>query len=180
LAKLGWARNCFVAYRRAAELAPAVSAYGWSLLGFYCVAPRIAGGGREAALAQAGEIEKLDPVGGRVAQATLFLAENKSAEAFAQFDGVLRETPDNFMALYHVGRCAALSGGQLDRGLAALERCLQLSPPRGEGMPALANVHHRLGEILARRGDCSGAEAHAATARRMHLDFRAEKGALRN
>ena len=180
LAKLGWARKCLQAYRRAAELEPAVAAYRWSLLGYYCVAPRIAGGGREQALAQAGEIAKLDPMGGRVARATLFLAENKPAEAFAQFDDVLRETPDDFMALYHIGRCAALSGGQLERGLAALQRCLRLAPPSGEGMPTWANVHHRLGEILARRGDHSGAEVHAAAARRIHPDFRAEKDALRN
>jgi tetratricopeptide (TPR) repeat protein len=180
LAKLGWARKCLNAYRRAAELAPAVPAYRWSLLGFYCVAPRIAGGGRDEAEAQAREIAKLDPMGGRVARATLFLAANKPTEAFAQFDEVLRETPDDFTALYHVGRCAALSGLQLDRGLAALERCLRLLPPHGEGMPTLANVHHRLGEILARRGDRSGAEVHAAAARRVHPDFRAEKDALRN
>ena len=180
LAKLGWARKCLQAYRRAVELAPAVAAYRWSLLGFHCVAPRIAGGSRDEARAQAGEIAKLDPMGGRVARATLFLAENKPAEAFAQFDEVLRETPDDFLALYHVGRCAALSGQQLERGVAALERCLRLSPPTGEGRPTWANVHHRLGEILARRGDRSGAEMHAAAARRIHPDFRAEKDALRN
>lgn len=180
LAKLGWARKCLQAYRRAVELAPAVAAYRWSLLGFHCVAPGIAGGSRDEALAQAGEIAKLDPMGGRVARATLYLAENQPAEAFAQFDEVLWETPDDFLALYHVGRCAALSGQQLERGVAALERCLRLSPPTGEGRPTWANVHHRLGEILARRGDRSRAEMHAAAARRIHPDFRADKDALRN
>ena len=180
LAKLGWARKCLQAYRRAAALAPAVAAYRWSLLGFHCIAPRIAGGSRDEALAQASEIAKLDPMDGRVAWATLLLAENKPAEAFAQFDEVLRETPDDFLALYHVGRCAALSGQQLERGVAALERCLRLSLPTGEGRPTWANVHHRLSEILARKGDRTGAEAHAAAARKIHPDFRADKDALRN
>ena len=53
LAKLGWALNCRKAYGRAVALEPANVAYRWSLLGFYCVASRLVGGGSEKARAEA-------------------------------------------------------------------------------------------------------------------------------
>jgi tetratricopeptide (TPR) repeat protein len=180
LAKLGWARKCLAAYERAVALDPLKPAYRWSLLGFYCVAPRIAGGGCDRALGQAEEISRLNPVEGRMALATYFLSERRPAAAFAQFDDWLAQEPDSFLALYHIGRCAALSGEQLERGRTALQRCLVLTPPGGDGRPTLASAHHRLGNILEKMGDRSGAVAHYSAARRLHPDFRAEKDALRN
>jgi len=180
LAKLGWARKCLAAYERAVELDPLKPAYRWSLIGYHCAAPRIAGGSGDRALEQVRELAKLDPVGGRVARATLYLAERKAAAAFAEFDEVLRQRGDDFIALYQVGRCAALSGEQLERGAAALERCLVLVPPAGEGMPTRASVHHRLGNILEKRGEVAAAKNHYATALRLQPDFRAEKDMLRN
>lgn len=180
LAKLGWARKCLIAYERAVELDSRKVSYRWSLLGYYCVAPRIAGGGCERALQQAEEIRKLDPMGGRIALATLFLSEQRAAAAFAQFDDVLRDNADHFLALYQIGRCAALSGEQLERGRAALQRCLLLAPPGGDGMPTLASAHHRLGNILEKMGDRKGAAEHYAAALTVLPDFRAEKDTLRN
>jgi tetratricopeptide (TPR) repeat protein len=179
-AKLGWARKCRGAYERAVELDPRKSAYRWSLLGYHCVAPRIAGGGNDKAVAQAQAIAKADPMEGRIAVATILLSERRHAAAFALFDDVLRENADHFLALYQVGRCAALSGEQLERGRAALERCLLLVPPRGDGMPSLASAHHRLGNILDRQGDSAGAKKHYSAALKLLPDFRAEKESLRN
>lgn len=180
LAKLGWARKCLAAYEKAVALEPKTVTYRWSLLGYYCVAPRIAGGGIEKAFVQAEEIRRLDPMSGRNAFATLYLCDHKPAAPFAQFDAVLREEPDNFTALYQVGRCAALSGDQLERGRAALLRCLAMVPPAADGMPTLANAHHRLGNILDKLGDRGGAESHYAAALKINPDFRAEKDELRN
>ena len=179
LAKLGWARKCRAAYERAVELDPANPAYRWSLVGYFCVAPRIAGGGLEKARAQAAEIARLDPAEGRIARATLALAEQKWEAAFAEFDAVLRDAPDDFLALYHVGRCAALSGRQIDRGIAALRRCLELPAPAGENLPTHACAHFRLGNLLEKKGDPAAAAEYAAS-RRLHPDFRPEKIALRN
>jgi tetratricopeptide (TPR) repeat protein len=180
LAKLGWAQKCLAAYERAVELDPLKPAYRWSLLGFYCVAPRIAGGGRDKAALQAEAIRRLDPMGGRIAFATVCLSESRPAAAFSQFDDLLQENADHFLALYQVGRCAALSGEQLERGRVALQRCLQLTPPSGEGMPTWASAHHRLGNILEKMGDRTGAAEHYVAARKVHPDFRAEKDMLRN
>jgi tetratricopeptide (TPR) repeat protein len=179
-AKLGWAKKCLAAYQRAVELAPHQTAPRWSLLGYYCAAPRIAGGGGEKAVAQAEAIARLDPMGGRIAFATLYLSEHRPVAAFAQFDEVLRENSDDFLALYQIGRCAALSGEQLERGRTALQRCLQLSPPGGDGTPTLASAHHRLGNILEKLGDVAGARKHYAMALSLQPDFRAEKETLKN
>jgi len=180
LAKLGWARKCRAAYERAVALDPRNRAYRWSLLGYFLVAPRLAGGGSEKAHAQADVIAQLDPMSGRIARATLALSEERFKDAFAQFEPVLREEPDSFMALYHIGRCAALSGREIERGIVALRRCLELPPPEGDGMPTHACVHHRLGNLLERRGDAVAAREAYATALRLHPDFRAQKIALKN
>ncbi len=179
-AKLGWARKCLAAYECAVRLEPRKAAHRWSLMGYYCVAPRIAGGGCEKAMMQAEEIRRLDPVGGRIALATVYLSERRPAAAFAQFDELLRANADDFLALYQIGRCAALSGEQLERGKVALERCLALVPPGGDGMPTLASTHHRLANILEKLGDPAAASEHYAAALRLLPDFRAEKEALKN
>ena len=180
LLKLGWARKCLASYRHAVELEPKNVAYRWGLVGYGCAAPGIVGGGCELALAEAEEIGRLDPANGRVARATVYLLKRDAPAAFALFDGVLAGNADDFLALYQVGRCAALSGERLGRGRTALERCLRLTPPSGDGMPTLASVHHRLGNILEKLGDPAGAQAHYATALALQPDFRADKESLRN
>lgn len=180
LAKLGWAKKCLGAYERAVALEPDNTAYRWSLLGYYLVAPRIAGGGREKALAQAEAIKRLDAMAGRIAHATLWLAERNFSAAFAEFADVAESASDDFLVLYHIGRCAAISGEQLERGRRALERCLDLSPPSGDGMPTLASVHYRLGNVLEKLGQTAAAQHAYAAATRCNPDFRPEKIALKN
>lgn len=180
LAKLGWARKCRTAYERAVALAPENLAYRWSLLGFYCVAPRLAGGGLERAHAQAGAIARGCAMEGRIARATLALAEARYTAAFAEFEAVLHESPDDFVALYQIGRCAALSGREIDRGIRALRRCLELQPPAGEEMPTRACVYHRLGNLLMKKGDATAATAAFSAALIEHPDFRPQKVVLRN
>ena len=180
LAKLGWAKRCLASYERAVQLAPDRAAYHWSLIGYFCMAPRIGGGGHDKALAEAAAVRQLDPMQGRIAFATLYLAEKRNAAAFAEFEDVLRDTPDDFLALYHIGRCAALSGEQLDRGAAALRRCLRLTPPTGDGMPTHASAHFRLGNILEKQGAQAAAEREYALALEEQPDFRPSKIALKN
>jgi tetratricopeptide (TPR) repeat protein len=180
LAKLGWARKCLAAYRRAVELEPANPVYRWSVLGYYLMAPRIAGGGRDKALDEAKALRRLDDMAGRIALATVHLSEDRPKDAFAQFDDLVAERPNDFMVLYHNGRCAALSGEQIDRGIDALLRCLELTPPKGDGMPTLAGVHYRLSNLLEKKGDLAAAQLASAAAWRTNPDFRPEKSALKN
>jgi tetratricopeptide (TPR) repeat protein len=180
LTKLSWARKCLAAYEHAVALEPQKVEYRWSLVGYYCAAPAIAGGGRAKAFQQAEEIRRRDPMGGRIAFATLFLSAHQAAEAFAQFDNAPGDHSENFAVLYQIGRCAALSGEQLERGRTALERCLALTPPGGEGMPTHASAHYRLANILEKMGERSAAAEHYAAALRVQPDFRAEKEILKN
>ncbi len=180
LAKLGWARKCLAAYERAVELAPGNAAFRWSLLGYHCVAPAIAGGSRSKAFAQAAAIGRIEGIAGRMAHATLYLAEKNHAAAFAQFDSVPAEAAQNFLVLYQIGRCAAVSGEQLERGRAALRACLQLPEPQGDGLPSHASAHYRLANILEKQGELVAARAEHDAALRLQPDFRPDKIALKN
>lgn len=179
LEKLGWAKKCRAAYERAVELDPANPNYRWSLLGYFELAPRIAGGGSARASAEAAAIDKLDPMNGRIARATLDLSEHRPEAAFQEFEAALQENPRDYLALYHLGRCAAVSGLHLDRGRAALEQCLALPRPTRENEPDIANVHYRLGNILEAEGDARGARAEYEAAYALEPDFRPAKFLLR-
>ena len=70
----------------------------------------------------------------------------------AFFDEVLRDQPGDTDALFQIGRLAAQSGQQLDRGLAAL-RELAAHPDRKTD----ARLHTFIGNILEKFGDKPGA-----------------------
>lgn len=85
-------------------------------------------------------------------------------EAFAALDRALALDANFPFALYQVGRAAALSGQQLDRG----EKCLRayLALPLREELenPSLAAAHFRLGNILEKKGDRAAARTEYETA----------------
>lgn len=157
LSKMGLARKCRDAYEKAVALDPANIDARFALMGYYRQAPGIVGGGIDKAHLQADEIIKLDPLRGKIAKAGLFTAEKKFTEAFALFETTLESTPDDYQALYQFGRLAADSGQHLDRGLAALQKCLTLDPPADA--PGRAPTHWRLGNIWEKKGDKSAARA---------------------
>ena len=179
LSKLGHARKCLAAYERAVALAPDVAEFRESLFEFYRQAPAVVGGGRDKAVAQAEAIKRLDPPRGRVVFATLHAGEGKFAEAFAQFEEVLQASPDDYLSLYHLGRLAATTGHALERGLACLRRCLELTPPPGKDVPGHAYVQWRLGQLQERRKDSAAARAAFAEAVRLDPTLGAAAEALR-
>ncbi len=157
LSKLGWAKKSKAAYDKAVELDPKNLKARESLVEFCRQAPGFAGGGMDLAYAQAAEIQKIDPARGRMAYASLYVSEKKFTEAFAVYEEVLRTTPDDYAALYQLGRLAAVTGENLDRGLAALQHCLALKPPPDQ--PGVAPVNWRIGNLLEKKGDRAGAKA---------------------
>jgi tetratricopeptide (TPR) repeat protein len=158
-AKLGFARRCKAAYDKAVELDPANINARWSLMEFYRQAPSMVGGGMPGAYAQAEEIKKIDARRGRAAYASLYSADRKYAEAFALYDEVLREKPGDDDALFQIGRLAARSGEQLDRGLTCLRELISR-----EGRPGDARSHTLIGNILEKKGDKPGARVAYETA----------------
>lgn len=157
LSKLGLAKKCKAAYEKAVELDPKNINARFSLMSYYQQAPSMVGGGMEKAYAQAAEIKKLDAARGRLAYANLYVAEKKYAEAFNEFEEVLRATPDNYAALFQVGRLAAISGEKLDRGIETLKQCLASTPPAGQ--PGHDAANWRLGNIFEKKGDKLAAKA---------------------
>lgn len=169
LSKFGLAKKCLAAYERAVALAPDRVDFHQSLFEYYRQAPGIGGGGIDKALAEAAVIKRLDPFRGRLAFATLYVADKKYDQALAEFDEVLKTSPDDYAALYQVGRLAAMSGQYLDRGLASLHRCLELTPP--DTAPGHAAAHWRTGNILEKKSDPAAARAVYETALKLEPRF---------
>ena len=178
--KIGWARKCLAAYLRAAALDPRNADYHWSLLEFYQLAPAFIGGGMDKAEAEAANIALLDPKAGRIASAVLGVTQHHYDQAFDELEAVVRAAPDDFTALYQIGRCAALSGQRLERGLEALRHCLQLPQPSGAGKPKYVNIHFRLGSLLEKKGDREGAKAEYRAALADNPEFQPARDALKN
>jgi tetratricopeptide (TPR) repeat protein len=78
-------------------------------------------------------------------------------KAFAALERALALDANHPLALYQIGRIAALSGQQLERG----EKCLRtyLAMPVREDLenPSIAAAHFRLGNILEKKGDPASA-----------------------
>ncbi len=73
--------------------------------------------------------------------------DNKDyAGAFKVCDDLLAANAANYIALYQYGRTAAVSGQNLDRGLACLRQCLELTPP-SPASPSHSAVWQRIGNL---------------------------------
>ena len=94
----------------------------------------------------------------------LYQAANRFADAFALIDARAARMPGDVASLYQLGKTAALSGEQLDRGEAALRA--YLTAGHFDVAPE-AFAHYRLGVILELRKDLSGALAEYQAAARL-------------
>jgi len=167
-AKLGWAKKCKAAYEKSVALDPTNITARWSVMDYCRQAPALFGGGIDGAYVQAAEIKKLDPVRGRRAYAIVYTTDKKYSEAFAVYEDVLKETPDDYEVLYQLGKLADTTGLELERGLAALRKCLTLPSTDSRGyVPA----QWRIGNILAQKGDQAGARIAYDTALKLNPKF---------
>ena len=157
LSKMGLAKKCKAAYDKAIALDPKNIDARWSVMEYCRQAPGFVGGGMDAAYAQAEEIRKIDANKGRIALATLYVADKKMVEAFGLFDEALKTDPNNYTALYQIGRLSAMTGQRLDQGIENLHKCLALPQPAGQ--PGPAPVNWRIGNILEKKGDKAAAKA---------------------
>ncbi len=169
--QLGFAKKCLAAYERAVALDPNNVEARASLFEFYRRAPGLLGGGIDKATAQAAAVKQLNPARGRFLFATLYVGEKKYAEAFAEYDEVLKSNPDDFAALFQIGRLAATTGQFVDRGLTSLRRCLELPAPTTPNTPGHAAAHWRLGNLLEKKKDLAGARAAYEAALKLDPNF---------
>lgn len=122
----------------------------------------------DAALAAYNESAKLNLCPAILVRISLVHQQKKEWEkSFAALERALALDADHPFTLYQIGRTAALSGQQLDRG----EKCLRtyIAMPVREELenPSIAAAHFRLGTILERKGDSAGARAEYETSLKM-------------
>ena len=103
-------------------------------------------GSRAKAEAQLAEIRKRDPDLGTILGVVSRTNAKDFDAAFKLCEEVLQKQPDNYTALYHFGRTASISGQQLERGLACLQRCLNFEPPT-PASPTHSHAWQRIGNI---------------------------------
>lgn len=175
--KGGWAKKCLAAYNRATAIDPNNLDVRRARCDFFRYAPAIAGGGMDKAYAEAAEIQKRDPLQGLSIFSDLYVKEKKYAEAFAMLDDWIRQHPESKPALYQLGRLAATTGQQLDRGETALRDYLKYTPVGKE--PTLSSAHWRLGQLFEKRGDKSAARAEYEAALKLNPDFTNAQEALK-
>lgn len=78
-------------------------------------------------------------------------------QAFAALDRALEMDPDFAFALYQIGRTAALSGLELDRGEKSLRTYIAMPVREDLENPTIAAAHFRLGNILEKKGNPTAA-----------------------
>ncbi len=176
LKSIGYARRGRISLEQAVALAPDELAYREGLVAFYKQAPAIVGGSMAKAYAQAAEIAKRNPLRGAVSKASIQAKEQHFDEARTICEEALRIQPDNYLALYTLGRIASESGKDLVRGEQALRHCLDLTPASQE--PDFAGVHYRLGLIAEKAGHPDKARAEYETALRLEPTFKQATDAL--
>jgi tetratricopeptide (TPR) repeat protein len=133
------------AMEKAIQLAPDNLDAREGLMQFYERAPWPLGSSAKAA-AQLEEIRRRDPDRATALSVTAKANAKDYAAAFRICDTLLAQKPGDYMALYQYGRTASLSGENLERGLACLQKCLTLTPP-GPASPQPTHAWHRLGVI---------------------------------
>ena len=167
--KFGLAKKCLAAYDCGVEADPNNVEVRTARYQFYRGAPAFIGGGADKAAAELEEIRRRDPVLATGLLVDEQIAEKKFDQAFAAIDGILQREPENMVALYQLGRLAAITKKQLDRGEVALQRYLAHAPIGRE--PPLSAAHWRLGIICEQKGDQPAARAEYEAALKLDPGF---------
>jgi tetratricopeptide (TPR) repeat protein len=133
----------------------------------------------DAALTAYNESAKLNPRPAILVRISLIHQQKKEWDkSFAALERALAMEANHPFTLYQIGRTAALSGQQLDRG----EKCLRayIAMPEREDLenPSIAAAHFRLGSILEKKGDSPGARAEYETSLKLDSKQKLAREAL--
>lgn len=105
------------------------------------------------------------------ALANWYAKDKRWPEAFAALEPYIKKHPEDPYGPYGIGRIAALSGQQLDRGEKGI-RAFIAKPPKDAGALVLSGAWRRLGLVLEFQG--KRAEARSAIEQALTLDPRNE------
>ena len=100
---MSYAGKSVDSFEKAVELAPDSIKYRRALMQFYLMAPSIAGGDDEKALAQIEKMMALDPAQGALAKVGYFRKHEKMTEAESLLEETIAAHPDNADVLLYAG-----------------------------------------------------------------------------
>ena len=106
------------------------------------------------------------------ALANWYVSQKEWPKAFATLDRYVQRRPDDPYGLYGIGRLAATTGQELDRGERGL-RAFLAKPPKKAANPAISLAYLRLAQVLDHEG--RSADARGAYQRALELDPRNEE-----
>lgn len=102
--------------------------------------------------------------------------DHRPAEAFATITRWQARRTNGTFALFSIGRTAAVTGEQMDRGVQALQQYLR--GQRGPNDPPLANAHYRLAQIYEKQHRIADAKSEYQFAVRLNPGMRDAQLAL--
>ena len=102
--------------------------------------------------------------------------DHRPADAFATITRWQARRTNGSFALFSIGRTAAVTGEQLDRGVQALQQFLR--GQRGPNDPPLANAHYRLAQIYEKQHKVSDAKSEYQFAVKLNPSLRDAQLAL--
>ena len=106
-----------------------------------------------------------------------YVNQEKYDDAFTHFEKMIAVNPMDMNANYQIGRTAAISGQNLDRGIECLQFYLNHDP--SEGNPSHAAAHWRLGIVYENRQDVDAAVKEYEAALKCDPEYKAAQDALK-
>ena len=121
-----------------------------------------------------------DSLGATTTLSNALINWKRGDEAFAPLDAFLARHPGDLFATWGLGRVAAITGKQLDRGEQAIRTVLAAAEAgTTPNLPPPANAHFRLGDIAAKRGSTDAARAEYEKALALNPKLEAARTALK-
>jgi tetratricopeptide (TPR) repeat protein len=111
----------------ASRYGPDIGDVHWGWINFYLDVPPVAGGNVKDAYAQAGDLGRIDPVDGLIAQATIDLAVGRPSAALAAYRQAATRYPDDPRGIFDLG-VTLFHQGHYVRAARYLRRARDLQP----------------------------------------------------
>ncbi|GHN00877.1 hypothetical protein WSM22_23660 [Cytophagales bacterium WSM2-2] len=121
------------------------------------------------------ECMKIDPAY-TSALANFYLEQKKYDKAFGLFEDAMKKNPDNYVAIYQMGRAAAVAGQRMDQGEECLKKYLAYQPKPNE--PSIARANMRMGQIKEKKGSKPEAKKYFEAALKMDGSLKEAKEGL--
>lgn len=106
----------------------------------------------------------------------LYVDTEDYERAFAQFEGMIKNDPEDWTAYYQVGRTGAISGQNLDRAEECMKRYLEADADN----PSKSAAHWRLGMVYEHKEDKPSALVSYEAALELDPDYGPAKESLKN